>query len=257
MTYSATSESITPATGRRAARHATVPGLDGAARSHRPALGTKPGRRRALNQKSTLAHLWDATPKVPAQRAAAVAVAGVLATAIGSTGQVAPLSAAVLEPASSVQSSVSLPVSVPKGISLSFSGAQVASTPAPAAGSTSADKTTGTTTSSSSDIQAINDPAAAQAYAASQLAAAGWGADQMGCLTSLWNRESGWRTTAENPSSLAYGIAQSLPAEKMASAGADYRTNYKTQINWGFSYIKGRYGSPCGAWGHSQATGWY
>jgi hypothetical protein len=43
----------------------------------------------------------------------------------------------------------------------------------------------------------------------------------------------------------------------MASAGADYRTNPVTQIRWGLGYIKDRYGTPCGAWAHSQATGWY
>lgn len=104
---------------------------------------------------------------------------------------------------------------------------------------------------------AVDDPAAAKAFAAAQLGAHGWGADQMNCLNLLWERESNWRTTAENPSSLAYGIAQSLPAEKMASVGPDYRTNFKTQITWGLTYIEGRYGSPCGAWGHSQSVGWY
>ncbi len=103
----------------------------------------------------------------------------------------------------------------------------------------------------------VDDPAAAQAYAAGQLAAKGWGAGEMSCLTQLWTRESSWLTSAENASSGAYGIAQSLPAEKMASTGADYRTNYKTQIRWGLTYIEGRYGTPCGAWGHSNDVGWY
>jgi hypothetical protein len=43
----------------------------------------------------------------------------------------------------------------------------------------------------------------------------------------------------------------------MASAGADWQTNAATQISWGFGYIAGRYGNPCGAWGHSQSVGWY
>ena len=86
---------------------------------------------------------------------------------------------------------------------------------------------------------------------------AGFGEDQWPCLYNLWNRESGWRTTAGNPSSGAYGIPQSLPASKMASHGADYLTNPATQISWGLSYIKGRYGTPCGAWGHFQSKNWY
>lgn len=96
-----------------------------------------------------------------------------------------------------------------------------------------------------------------QAYASSMLPSYGWNQSQMGCLVSLWNRESGWRANASNPSSGAYGIPQSLPGTKMASAGADWRTNPATQIRWGLGYIKATYGSPCGAWGHSQATGWY
>jgi len=104
---------------------------------------------------------------------------------------------------------------------------------------------------------AIDDPAGAQAYAASQLGTHGWAADQMQCLMKLWTKESDWKTTATNPSSGAYGVVQSLPAEKMASAGADYRTNYRTQINWGLNYVKDRYGSPCGALNFHYAHNWY
>ena len=82
-------------------------------------------------------------------------------------------------------------------------------------------------------------------------------AGQFGCLDSLWTRESGWRVHDTNPSSGAYGIPQSLPAGKMASAGADWRDNPATQIRWGLGYIDGRYGSPCTAWAHSQAFNWY
>ncbi|MFC7491357.1 MULTISPECIES: hypothetical protein [unclassified Knoellia] len=71
---------------------------------------------------------------------------------------------------------------------------------------------------------------------------------QWNCLNLLWEGESSWDYTAENPSSGAYGIPQSLPARKMASAGADYRTNPVTQIRWGLDYIKQSYGTPCGAW---------
>ncbi|MFD0759102.1 aggregation-promoting factor C-terminal-like domain-containing protein [Arthrobacter ulcerisalmonis] len=103
----------------------------------------------------------------------------------------------------------------------------------------------------------MNDPAGAQAYAASQLAAYGWSADQMPSLVTLWTKESDWTTTATNASSGAYGIVQSLPAEKMASSGADYLTNYRTQINWGLNYIKERYGSPAAALNFHLANNWY
>ena len=89
------------------------------------------------------------------------------------------------------------------------------------------------------------------------VAAQGWGDSEYQCLVLLWNRESQWNPYAENASSGAYGIPQSLPGSKMASAGADWRTNPITQINWGIGYIKGRYGTPCSAWAHSNAVGWY
>jgi hypothetical protein len=85
----------------------------------------------------------------------------------------------------------------------------------------------------------------------------GFGADQFGCLDSLWTRESNWSVTADNPSSSAYGIPQALPGSKMASAGSDWATNPVTQIRWGLGYIQDRYGSPCSAWGHSESVGWY
>ena len=73
----------------------------------------------------------------------------------------------------------------------------------------------------------------------------------------LWQKESNWRYTARNPSSGAYGIPQSLPGSKMASAGADWQTNPATQIKWGLGYIAARYGTPCSAWAHSQQVNWY
>lgn len=82
-------------------------------------------------------------------------------------------------------------------------------------------------------------------------------ADQFGCLDSLWTRESNWRVHDTNSSSGAYGIPQSLPAGKLASAGDDWRDNPATQIRWGLGYIADRYGSPCAAWSHSQSYNWY
>jgi hypothetical protein len=102
-----------------------------------------------------------------------------------------------------------------------------------------------------------NSPAGAQASARAMLAERGWGDDQFQCLVSLWNKESGWNYQASNRSSGAYGIPQALPGSKMASAGADWQTNAATQVAWGLGYISGRYGTPCGAWSHSQSTGWY
>ncbi|MGN7189856.1 lytic transglycosylase domain-containing protein [Curtobacterium sp. MCBA15_004] len=103
---------------------------------------------------------------------------------------------------------------------------------------------------------ATPNPGSAQAIAQQLVAARGWGSDQYSCLVSLWNKESGWRVNAYNPSG-AYGIPQALPGSKMASAGADWQTNPATQITWGLNYISGVYGTPCNAWGHSQRLNWY
>ncbi len=85
----------------------------------------------------------------------------------------------------------------------------------------------------------------------------GWAEGQFGCLDNLWSKESGWRWNAANGSSGAYGIPQSLPGSKMATVASDWDTNPITQITWGLTYISNRYGSPCSAWGHSQAFNWY
>ena len=100
------------------------------------------------------------------------------------------------------------------------------------------------------------NPGSAQAIGHDMVLARGWGEDQFACLVALFNRESGWNVYAANPSG-AYGIPQALPGSKMASAGADWATNPATQISWGLGYIAARYGTPCGAWAHSQSAGWY
>lgn len=100
-------------------------------------------------------------------------------------------------------------------------------------------------------------PAAAQAWMRGHLSDYGWGGAQWGPLLSLWNQESGWRWNATNPSSGAYGIPQSLPASKMASAGADWGTNPVTQMRWGAGYIRSVYGNPAAAWSHEMRSNWY
>jgi hypothetical protein len=77
-----------------------------------------------------------------------------------------------------------------------------------------------------------------------------WTGTQWTCLDKLWDHESKYETTVRNPTSGAYGIPQALPASKMSSAGADWRTNPVTQIVWGLGYIEHRYGSPCDAWSY-------
>ncbi|MFC7219945.1 transglycosylase SLT domain-containing protein [Streptomyces polyrhachis] len=82
-------------------------------------------------------------------------------------------------------------------------------------------------------------------------------ADQFQCFSNIVDHESGWRYTASNPSSGAYGLMQALPGSKMVSAGADWQTNPATQIEWGLDYMDSRYGGPCGAWNFWQNNHWY
>ena len=85
------------------------------------------------------------------------------------------------------------------------------------------------------------------------------GAVQFSCLDALWQHESDWDPSAENPSSGAYGIAQALPAARMASVGGDWMSNPITQVSWGLEYIAGRYGTACNAWSFWRAHNphWY
>ena len=103
----------------------------------------------------------------------------------------------------------------------------------------------------------VADPSSNVAIGQELAAARGWTGTQWQCLYSLWQKESNWNHTAQNPTSSAYGIPQSLPGNKMAARGADWRTNPSTQIQWGLDYIGARYGSPCAAWDHSGLYNWY
>lgn len=69
--------------------------------------------------------------------------------------------------------------------------------------------------------------------------------------------ESGWQVNATNPYSGAYGLPQALPGSKMVSAGADWATNYQTQLKWFWSYCNQRYGSIQNAYAYWVANKTY
>lgn len=79
------------------------------------------------------------------------------------------------------------------------------------------------------------------------MAAAGISASDYAYANYIISRESNWRVTAQN-SSGAYGLCQSLPGSKMASAGGDWQTNPVTQLRWCSGYASGRYGGWGGAY---------
>ena len=55
----------------------------------------------------------------------------------------------------------------------------------------------------------------------------------------------------------SYGLPQADPGTKMASAGADWRTNPWTQLRWAEQYAVERYGSTCAAWQFREANGYW
>ncbi|HET9721791.1 MAG TPA: hypothetical protein VFP32_02060 [Candidatus Saccharimonadales bacterium] len=90
----------------------------------------------------------------------------------------------------------------------------------------------------------------------------GWGGSQWVCLDTIWGTregvmESGWKVTADNPTSQAHGIPQANPGSKMSRFGANWLTSAWVQIKWGLWYIKNKYHTPCGALDVRRAQGSY
>ncbi len=92
---------------------------------------------------------------------------------------------------------------------------------------------------------------------AALMSAAGIASSDYAYVDYIISKESGWRPGAVNSYSGAYGLCQSLPASKMASAGSDYRTNPVTQLRWCSGYASGRYGSWASAYNAWLAQNWW
>jgi resuscitation-promoting factor RpfB len=88
------------------------------------------------------------------------------------------------------------------------------------------------------------------------MAAAGIAPSDYAYVDFIISKESRWRPGALNASSGAYGLCQSLPASKMASAGDDYLTNPVTQLRWCNSYAA-RYGGWQGSYNAWLAQSWW
>lgn len=56
---------------------------------------------------------------------------------------------------------------------------------------------------------------------------------------------------------VGYGLCQATPGNKMATAGADWRTNPVTQMKWCANYAIGRYGSWLAAYTFKVQRGWW
>lgn len=83
----------------------------------------------------------------------------------------------------------------------------------------------------------------------------GWTGDLWSALDRLIMKESGYKNTAQNPTSTAFGIGQFLDStwKNYGEKTADPRT----QLDYMFRYIQDRYGDPARAWQFSQANNWY
>ena len=113
----------------------------------------------------------------------------------------------------------------------------------------------GTATVSSPSAASIGTTTPAgeiQSWAHDYLISNGYSEADFTAANFIISHESGWSPTATNPSSGAYGLPQALPGSKMASAGADWQTNYQTQFKWFVNYCNGRYGSISGAYAYWQ-----
>jgi uncharacterized protein YabE (DUF348 family) len=96
------------------------------------------------------------------------------------------------------------------------------------------------------------------------MAAAGISSGDYGFVNYIVSRESGWCPTkwqgeyggcpayhgAPTSSYTGYGLCQSTPGYKMASAGADWAENPITQLRWCSSYATRTYGGWSGAYYH-------
>ncbi len=72
----------------------------------------------------------------------------------------------------------------------------------------------------------------------------------------LITRESGWRPTAQNPNSTAYGLKQFLDGT-WKGVGCVKSSDPVYQLNCGQKYVMARYGSWGGAKAFWQANRWY
>ena len=119
---------------------------------------------------------------------------------------------------------------------------------------------TGSTSSFSSASASIGTTVPAgemQQWAHDYLLSNGYTESDFTATVYIITHESGWSVTATNPSSGAYGLPQALPGSKMVSEGADWATNYQTQLKWFWGYCAQRYGSIQGAYSYWLANHCY
>ncbi len=116
-------------------------------------------------------------------------------------------------------------------------------------GSTSSSDSSNAGGSASASIGTTVPAGEMQQWAHDYMLSNGYSEADFSATVYIISHESGWRVNAMNPSG-AYGLPQALPGSKMSSMGADWATNYQTQLKWFWQYCAGRYGSVQGAYSY-------
>jgi hypothetical protein len=84
----------------------------------------------------------------------------------------------------------------------------------------------------------------------------GWQGSEWDALYQLVMSESGFRNTAQNPTSTAYGMFQFLDST-WRGYGVPKTSDPTQQAIAGLAYVKARYGDPINAWAFHKAHNWY
>lgn len=84
----------------------------------------------------------------------------------------------------------------------------------------------------------------------------GWSGPELQAWYTLGMKESGWRNTAQNPTSTAYGIGQFLNST-WKGVGMTKTSDPRLQVIAMAKYIKNRYGSPSRALAFHLRNNWY
>jgi hypothetical protein len=116
-----------------------------------------------------------------------------------------------------------------------------------------------TVTSSSPQPQSGASPGSAVTTGVSSIAKSkGWGASEVAAWLGVIAREdTTGSTTAQNPTSSAYGLAQFIGGPSEYAQYGGNSTTVTGQLTAMANYIEQRYGTPAAALAHEQTYGWY
>lgn len=82
-----------------------------------------------------------------------------------------------------------------------------------------------------------------------------WGDSEWVPFWNILQKESGWRVTAQNPTSSAYGLCQTMLS--LHEVGEHFMLDGTKQLEWCVDYISTRYGTPSKAWQFHNHNNWF